>query len=196
MYCILVAGAPASGKTTLARHLGEELRLPAVSKDDIKELLFDSVGFSCREQKVALGQGSEKILYYFAARLLDAGQPLILENNFETGSQQGLKALLEPRGCRALTLLLQAEPDTLYERFLQREKSPGRHLGHVLNSCYPPPTDAPRPCPLTREQFLSGIKARGMLDFCFGKTLRVDATFPQRIDIAVLADTIRIWAEG
>lgn len=196
MYCILIAGAPASGKTTLARGLSKELRLPAVSKDEIKELLFDSVGFRCREEKVALGRGSEKLLYYFAAQLLDAGQQLILENNFENGSEQGLKALLEPRGCRALTLLLQADPDALYARFRQRESSPARHLGHVFNTCYPPPPDAPRPCPLSRDQFFSGIKARGMLDFHFGQTLPIDATFPESISIPALAEEIRRWASG
>lgn len=196
MYAILIAGAPACGKTTLARGLSKELSIPAVSKDEIKERLFDTAGFRSRGEKVALGQGSEQILYYFAARLLDAGQPVILENNFENSSQEGLAALFAPRSCRALTLLLQAEPDTLYARYLQREKSPARHLGHVFNSSYPPPEGAPLPSPLTREQFLSGIRQRGMADFHFGQTLPVDAAFPEKIDIPALANTVRRWANG
>ncbi|MCI8442624.1 MAG: ATP-binding protein [Provencibacterium sp.] len=196
MYAILIAGAPACGKTTLARRLSGELRIPAVSKDDIKELLFDAAGFRSREEKVALGRGSEQILYYFAGRLLDAGQPVILENNFESSSQEGLSRLFAPRGCRTLTLLLQAPADALYARYLQREKSPERHPGHIHNTSYPPPAGAPAPSPLTREQFLSGIARRGMADFHFGQTLTVDATFPERIDIPALAAAIRSWAEG
>ena len=38
MYCILVTGIPASGKSTMAEFLAERLRLPMLSKDKIKEI--------------------------------------------------------------------------------------------------------------------------------------------------------------
>src|SRR5881296_3946918 len=36
---VIVGGAPATGKTTLARELGRSLELPVITKDDIKEAL-------------------------------------------------------------------------------------------------------------------------------------------------------------
>ena len=51
MYCILVTGIPAAGKSTMAETLSKRLKLPVISKDTIKELLFDNVGFQSREQK-------------------------------------------------------------------------------------------------------------------------------------------------
>jgi predicted kinase len=41
---VLVAGWPASGKSTLARALAAELSLPLLAKDEIKEALMDGLG--------------------------------------------------------------------------------------------------------------------------------------------------------
>jgi adenylate kinase family enzyme len=38
---VLVAGPPGSGKSTLARPLAEQLNLPLMAKDPIKEALMD-----------------------------------------------------------------------------------------------------------------------------------------------------------
>jgi predicted kinase len=41
---VLVGGWPASGKTTLARALAEELGVAYLSKDEVKETLIDGLG--------------------------------------------------------------------------------------------------------------------------------------------------------
>lgn len=76
MYCILVTGIPASGKSTMAEFLAERLRLPMLSKDKIKEILFDDVGFASRSEKVALGISAMNILYYTAQQLMKCGRRL------------------------------------------------------------------------------------------------------------------------
>ena len=83
MYCILVAGMPASGKSTIAVRISESLGIPMLSKDSIKEVLFDDLGFHSRAEKVQLGTAAMHILYYAAAQLMKVGKPFILENNFE-----------------------------------------------------------------------------------------------------------------
>lgn len=50
MYCILITGIPAAGKSTMAEFLSHKLAFPVISKDKIKELLFDDVGFNSREE--------------------------------------------------------------------------------------------------------------------------------------------------
>lgn len=46
MYCILVTGIPAAGKSTMAEFLAERLELPVISKDSLKELLYDMIGWT------------------------------------------------------------------------------------------------------------------------------------------------------
>ncbi|MEO7074366.1 MAG: AAA family ATPase [Ktedonobacterales bacterium] len=41
---VIVSGPPASGKTTLARTVAQEVRLPFFYKDGLKETLFDALG--------------------------------------------------------------------------------------------------------------------------------------------------------
>ncbi len=42
--CIIVTGRPGSGKTTLAKKLGERLWLPVISRDEIKEGYVNTFG--------------------------------------------------------------------------------------------------------------------------------------------------------
>lgn len=70
MYCILVTGIPAAGKSTTAELLSEYFGLPVISKDRIKELMYDDIGFHSREEKVKLGIASMDIMYYMAAQLM------------------------------------------------------------------------------------------------------------------------------
>lgn len=42
--CIIVTGRPGSGKTTLARKLGERLWMPVISRDEIKEGYVNTFG--------------------------------------------------------------------------------------------------------------------------------------------------------
>lgn len=124
MYCILVTGIPAAGKSTLAGRLADALALPLLQKDAIKEILFDDLGFRSREEKVKLGVASMDIMYHMAGRLMALGQPFILENNFEDVSRPGLLALLERYGYTALTVSLTGDYRRIYERFLQRNADP------------------------------------------------------------------------
>ena len=129
--CICIAGMPASGKTTAALRLSEKLGIAMLSKDEIKEKLFDRIGFQSRQEKVQLGLAAMEILYYAAERCLAAGESVILENNFEDLSRPGLQALQERTGCRMITILFDGETRAVYERFVKRDQSPTRHLSLI-----------------------------------------------------------------
>jgi predicted kinase len=63
---IIVTGRPASGKTTLARWLAQEIHLPVVSKDSIREVLFERLGWKDRPWAQLLGRVSIDLMFHFA----------------------------------------------------------------------------------------------------------------------------------
>ncbi len=200
MYCILVTGIPAAGKSTMAEVMSKKLKLPVISKDTIKELLFDNVGFQSRAEKVKLGIASMEIMYYVADQLMKAGQPFILENNFEYSSEHGMKTLLEKYQYSALTITLTGDYKVIYQRFLERENSPDRHRGHVVNDCYPERKEnnqeTLKPKTITYENFVRGIEKRGFDAFCAdGRQIKVDTTDFSEINMEELFSQIEAWKE-
>ena len=198
MYCILVTGIPAAGKSTMAEMISERLTLPVISKDTVKELLFDNVGFQSREEKVKLGVASMEIMYYVAGQLMKAGQSFILENNFEYSSKQGIKNLLEKYQYSALTITLTGDYKVIYKRFLERESSPDRHRGHVVNDCYPEKKENNlkelKAKPISYENFVYGIEQRGFDVFCVdGRQIKVDTTDFSKVNMEELFSRIAAW---
>lgn len=184
MYCIIVTGIPASGKTTMAKYLSEQFHIPMISKDLIKEILYDEVGFHGRPEKVKLGNASMEIMYYMAEQLMQFQQPFILENNFEHVSKEGLFAILEKYSYTAITVRMTGDYEALYKRFEKRNNSPERHRGHVVNDQYPEPefrTEAPPT--MTYDIFMDAIKRRGFDSFIGnGPLVTVDTTDFARVD--------------
>lgn len=137
MYCIVIAGIPGAGKTTLAEYLSKELRMPLISKDLLKEILFDNIGFKSRKEKVNLNNASLEIAYYLIRQLMICKGTFILENNFESTSTKQIKKLLEQYNYKPITLYLKGDYKIIYERFIKRNINQNRHPGHIVNDYYP-----------------------------------------------------------
>lgn len=200
MYCILVTGIPAAGKSTMAEAMSKKLKLPVISKDTIKELLFDHVGFQSREEKVNLGIASMEIMYYVAGQFMKAGQSFILENNFEHSSEHGIKALLTKYPYSVLTITLTGDYKIIYQRFLERESSPSRHRGHIVNDCYPEKKESNpkklKETSISYENYVNGIKQRGFDSLFTDSTqIKVDTTDFSKIDMEELFSQITTWRE-
>lgn len=185
--CVIVTGIPAAGKSTMAARLAQSLNLPLISKDAIKERLFDEIGFQSREQKKQLGVSAMNLMYDMADQLMRCGMPFILENNFENASREGLTALLERHGYWAVTVVMTGDYRVMYDRFAARNQRPERHRGHVVNDCYPEREPGHYVEPPTFEAFVSGIQQRGMDSFAVpGKRIVVDTTDWSKVHFGML----------
>ena len=149
---IVVTGHPASGKSSAAEHLGQELRLVVISKDAIKERLFDVVGTGDREWSHKLGLASILILQDQAEAVLRGGASVVIESPFETElASKELSELLDRTGARCIRVVIQADPEVLAERYCERFNSGDRHPGHDVHLLGPDdfgpyvPPDLPGP---------------------------------------------------
>ncbi len=129
---ILVTGHPGAGKTTLARRLAADLRLPLISRDNLKETLFDTLGWSDRAWSRRLGGASYELLFHVVETLLATGVSCIAESNFAPEYHTARLAELQHRLCfRVCQVLCTADPETLLRRIRERDESGKRHPGHV-----------------------------------------------------------------
>ena len=69
---VVVTGMPSSGKTTVAEAVARLLRLPLIAKDEIKESLFETLGWGERAWSMKLGGASYEVLMVFLEAQLRA----------------------------------------------------------------------------------------------------------------------------
>jgi predicted kinase len=128
---LVVTGLPCSGKTTLARRMSELLSLPLVTKDDIKERLFDTLGWSDRLWSRRLGEATYAILFHFIETLVASGRSLVAESNFPPGwTAERLSLIRKKYPFRLLAVECIARSEILERRWRERAERGTRHPGH------------------------------------------------------------------
>lgn len=135
---VVVSGPPAAGKTSLLDALADALGLPVIAKDDIKEKLFDTLGWSDEGWSKKIGAATWELLFLVAERLAAAGTAFILEANFYPDPHADrLRALVGRCGLRVVEVHCTAGAIELIRRFREREDDPQRHPGHPNPSSLP-----------------------------------------------------------
>ena len=192
MNMIVLTGMPASGKSTVAAKLADALSLPVLAKDEFKEALFDTIGFSCYAEKRRLDHAANAVLLKAAEAMLRSGQSVILDNNFDGAAAEALNALTERMGARCVTVFFGGDTEAFYRRYVERDRLHLRHLGHVVQEHYPLHEGDSPDHDMTREEFREKFEKRGMADVRLnGIRIEIDATEPAAIDTDRLIQEIR-----
>jgi predicted kinase len=157
---VLVTGAPASGKTTLAGPLAATLGLPLLGKDLIKEALFDALGTGDRAWSRRLGKASYEVLYAVAGALPAA----VLDANLGPEAAPRLRAI----DAQLVEVFCRCPADEVERRFASR--APTRHPGHVDHLLAPE---------------IKATLAHGAGPLDLGPVLEVDTTRP--VEVAAVA---------
>jgi predicted kinase len=132
---ILVNGLPGTGKTTLAAKLSQDLSLPSMGKDMLKEFFFDTLHTDGREQSRTLGKAVIEMLYILIETYLSHNMSIIIESAFFTEfSRPKIKAILDKHPARVVEVYCFTEQNVRRERFKTRDLSGERHKGHVIAS--------------------------------------------------------------
>ena len=128
---VVVSGPPAAGKTTLARGIGQRLGLPVFTKDDLKESLYDSLGWDDLDSSRRFGKASIDLLFNIMEVQLSAGKGLIAESNFYARyDPPRFKRLAERCRHRLLQVYCSTTDEAIVSRYRARGASGSRHPAH------------------------------------------------------------------
>jgi predicted kinase len=174
-WLVVVCGPSGGGKSSIAGRLSERLNIPLIGKDELKEVLFDSLGWGDREQSRKLSDAAYELMFHLAERHLATGSSCILEANFRPEMAERLAALAETGPLNAVTVRCSADPQVLRERLRLRAEQGLRHPGHL---------DAE----LLAE--VEGLIGEGSVELG-GPLLEVDTTEPSRVNIEEIARRVR-----
>ena len=129
---VVIHGAPGSGKTTLARRLRQDVTLPILGKDDLKELLFETIPQSDRDFSRLQGAVAFDMLYAFAHQFLSEGQSVVIEGAFwHERSRKEIQTILDETNAKVLELFCHVDEEVRLERFRQRAVNGERHPAHM-----------------------------------------------------------------
>ncbi len=176
---IITTGRPAAGKSTLAKWLSKELGIPFFSKDNVREILFDSLGWKDRKWTQTLGRASIDIMFYLAEMQFEAGCSVILDNSFDPSlSVPRFQELKTNYDIETIQIVCNSDQETLFYRFKERAETGNRHPGHGDND-------------VLDELRAHLAKEKSLVMSIGGSIIEVDTTDFSRVDYSAILNEVK-----
>ena len=127
---VVVTGPPASGKSSSARAIAAELDIPFLSKDELKERLYEVLGTG-DELEPRIERAALAILFSVASSQLRVGVSVLAESNFDARTDTApFRRLREEHDARIVQVHVGGDTDALVRAFAARAAEGDRHPGH------------------------------------------------------------------
>lgn len=131
-FIVIITGHPGTGKTSIGKGLSKEIDIPLISKDELKDRIFNTLGYSDKEWSLKVSAAAHRIMDYVVDEELRSGHSLILESNFKTEIDSERFAKLKDKyGCKLIQILVTADGSVIFKRFIDKMHGPERNPGHV-----------------------------------------------------------------
>jgi predicted kinase len=180
---IIMTGRPAAGKSTIGKRLSQDLKLPIISKDGIREVLLDRLGCKDRPWAQLLGKAGIDMMFYFARAEFEAGRSIILDNAFDpTLSSPRFQVLKADYNAESIQVVCNSDSKTLFQRFKTRVESGNRHPGHREDDEFDHIWEI-----LSKEE-------SPVLDIG-GEVIEVDTTDFEKIDYPAILNQVKLFLE-
>lgn len=137
MNLIIFTGAPAAGKSTVAKQVAKIMGIKRISKDGIKIKLFEERGFKNHNEKKKISLESEKKMYDAIKESILNNNDLIVDNNFKNFIE--IREIVSDinQECNVICFYFFADSKLLAYRYNQRIQSGNRHPALYTLNLYP-----------------------------------------------------------
>lgn len=135
---ILIAGMPGVGKTRFANYLSDKLHIALISKDKLKEIIWDKLHFdpSIRTESKKYAGLAYDLSFHFCEMLMGTSQPVIFESNFTKLGGDIFQPMVQKYGYKVINVLFDGDPEIIHKRFVERDITRERHPGLVANGFF------------------------------------------------------------
>ena len=168
MKLVILTGAPASGKSSIAEAVGAKLGIDVISKDGFKIELFEKYGFTNHAEKKKLSIEGEKIMNENIKNYVNHNVDLIVDNNFKNFND--IREILNQADVdvEIKCVYCIADYDVLAKRYNERISSGNRHLALYTLNQYPVIEEVSEFHPLITKDDVERIE-QGIQEFTFGQ---------------------------